>query len=378
MEASVIKVDHDAQEVKMKRGDGLVFTLKFSQLAAEDVAVIQNASQSPQGAPVDSTAESEDPDSEPLEIPDRFELDGVPMVKQKGNYCVPASAAMIAGFHGLKTDQDQIAQLSSGGSVNHQGTYPSDMLLAMEKLGFDGQSMHWKRPEQFETKVLPAIRKSLLQQGPVYISFKAGVFGDMGHGCIIIGYNDRRDEMTFHNPWGNVFEKDYEEVARDAGGLVFIDRPAPAPIADEAFIQQMQETIPEFDGNMLSLARMLENKGIAHELVWCSRRDSREDKRFAVDTARKEGRKILDLAFERNPAVIIPGNVDGQTTRFVFVTRPPEGGARFLTRVIGRSGWNEAELVTLGSLTKTWATKFKSEDGKDLWELPMIELHRAD
>jgi hypothetical protein len=197
----------------------------------------------------------------------------------------------------------------------------------------------------------------------------------MGHGCVIIGYNDRREEMIFHNPWGNVFEKEYGEVATQGRGVVFIDPPKPAPTGSDAFIARIQKDIPKFDGNFLMLASRLENAGQAFELMWCSRRDARDDKRFAVDTARRDGRKILELAFERNPAVLIPRSPDGETKAYYFVTRPPEGGASFLVQEITQNGWSAPELKTLGSLTREWPSAFILKNSiSPIWELPMIEL----
>ena len=374
--ARVLEWDVETGTVKMRRDDGFTFALSLDKLSTADAARLREAARgqvdAPQARPQDKP--------EPVELPEKLELDDVPMVRQKGNYCVPASAAMIAGFHGIKTDQDQIAFLSSQGSFNNQGTYPRDMLLAMEKLGFQGQAMHWTAPEQFNQTVLPAIRKALAQLGPVYISFRAGVFGDSGHGCIIIGYHDRKEELLFHNPWGDVFEKEYEDVATQARGIVIIEPPRPAPIASEAFIDSIKDIIPKFEGDLSHVIRRLKAKGLKHELIWCSRKDARDDKRFAIDTARDDGRKILDLAFHRNSAVFLPrNNRDGTTEAFLFVTRPPEGGASFLAREITEEGWSEAELVTLGSLTRTWPTRIEAGGlEKIIWELPMIELHPED
>lgn len=298
------------------------------------------------------------------------------MVQQKGNYCVPASAAMIAGFHGIKTDQDQLAELSSEMSASNQGTYPGDMLLAMQKLGFDGHTLHWEHEEAFIDDVLPQVRRALYQTGPIYISFRPNVFGSMGHGCVIVGYDDRKEELLFYNPWGNEFEKAYERVAIEAYGVVLIEAPNAVPIATEAFIARIRSLVPKFDGDFQALSTRLGRAEQAHDLVWCSRRDARDDKRFARDTARDDGRMILELAFERNPAVLIPYSEDGVTRSYLFVTRPPEGGARFLVRRIDQQGWNQAELQTLGSLTRNWATAFTIKEGGDpVWELPMIELH---
>lgn len=319
--------------------------------------------------------------SKPAEkLPSKLRLKDVPMVRQKGNFCVPASAAMIAGYHGIKTDQDQIAFLSSAASVGNQGTQPRDMLLAMEKLGFDGRARYWKSTAEFETEVLPVVRDALTNQGPVYISFAPGVFGDSGHGCVIVGYDDRESLLLFHNPWGNFFEKNYATVASEGRGILLIEAPQSAPIASQDFIQNIRRILPGFEGDILKAAQRLKQEEWPHRLVWCSRRDAREDQKFAVDTAREEGRKILTLSFRRNPAVLIPGsNRKGDTEKYYFVTRPPEGGAQFLVREITADGWSEPELVTLGSLTRAWPTRFESNDQqKYLWELPMIELHSVD
>jgi len=300
------------------------------------------------------------------------------MVTQKGNFCVPASAAMIAGFHGIKTDQDQIAQLSSEASISNEGTYPSDMSLAMAKLGFDGHTLIWKDEAEFNDQALPTIRRALVDTGPIYISFRPGVFGTMGHGCVIIGYDDRREEMLFYNPWGNQFKKEYDEVATDGYGIVRFDPPRAAPIASDALIAQIQQHAPRFDGDFLALANRLKQAGQSFELVWCSRRDARDDKRFAVDTAREDGRKILELAFRRNPAVLIPASPKGQTQKYYFVTRPPKGGASYMVREITERGWSDATLKTLGSLTREWTTAFTITDQTaPVWELPMIELHET-
>jgi hypothetical protein len=372
--ATMLDMDSSKQTVEMRRVDGLVFSMEWNQLSRSNRALLANHASEQTKI---SAAAPDAPNTRtlPETLPDKFHLKDVPMVKQKGNFCVPASATMIAGFHNIKTDQDEVAQLSSEASSSNEGTYPSDMLLAMEKLGFNGHAQLWEDAAAFYKTALPAIRRALVETGPIYISFKPNVFGAMGHGCIIVGYNDRREEMTFHNPWGSVFEKKYSEVASQGHGVVFIDPPQPAPVASEVLIETVRQRIPRFDGGFLALSDRLRRTGQAFELLWCSRRDARDDKHFAVDTARHDGRKILELAFERNPAVLIPSSPKGVTNAYYFVTRPPEGGASFLVREITDSGWSEPELKTLGSLTREWPTSFKNQDSSDLiWELPLIEL----
>ncbi len=345
--AEVLQIDLDAGKVKMARSDGLIFTIGFDRFAGEDAARLRKAALERLETDPRSGDEPEptDPPKGRAPLPDRLELDDVPMVRQKGNFCVPASAAMIAGFHGIDTDQDQIAFLSSQGSFNNEGTNPRDMFLAMQKLGFDGRALYWRTPEDFQAKALPSIRRALAEEGPIYISFKPGVFGSSGHGCIIIGYHDRKEELIFHNPWGNVFEKEYQDVATQAHGIVMIFAPEPAPVADEAYLEKIKARIPAFAGSIVELTHLLKAKGLGHELVWCSRRDAREDERFAADTARDDGRKILDLAFHRNPAVFLPANQDGETVKYHLVTRPPEGGARFMVRELTAAGWSDPDRI---------------------------------
>lgn len=379
LEATLLEVDGNARTARMHHANGRIFTVKWSQLAESDQLLLRKqAATGGQQAPTKTTQHDAPTAEENNALPEDFELRKVPMVTQKGNFCVPASASMIAGYHGIETDQDEVAQLSSEASISNEGTYPSDMLLAMEKLGFEGHALLWKDEDTFYQTALPAIRRALVQTGPVYISFNPNVFGTTGHGCVIIGYNDRREEMVFHNPWGNVFEKEYDEVATQGHGVVFIDPPKPAPMASDVFIAEIQKSVPQFEGDFLALSNRLERAGHDFELMWCSRRDAREDKRFAIDTARRDGRKILELAFKRNPAVLIPASPKGNTRAYYFVTRRPEGGASFLVREITQNGWSAPELKTLGSLTREWPTAFnlKGEPGT-VWELPMIELRES-
>jgi len=379
LEARVVSIDADSETVRMKRRDGASFTIDWQRFAKAEQSLLSAAALQLQKAGQTNLPEDK-PEASPIhqevELPNKFELKDVPMVTQKGAFCVPASATMVAGYHGVETDQDEVARLSSEDSLSHQGTNPADMLLAMNKIGFGGRSVYWRNEDDFFSKILPTIRRELVETGPIYISFGAGVFGSMGHGCVIVGYNHRREELYFHNPWGNWFKKEYEDVASQGRGIVLITPPRSAPIASEAFIETVKKSVPKFEGNFLKLAARLDRSGQSSELIWCSRRDARDDKRFARDTARDDGRKILELAFERNPAVLIPYSKQGETTKYFFVTRPPEGGARFLVRAIDANGWNEPEMYTLGSLTRNWATQFETESKTEkIWELPMIELH---
>ena len=374
--ASLVQLDEELEAIEFLRADGLTFKLALSELSEPDQQLLRDFQQkrSSSLAGIEVTDLRPNPEAE-TELPEKHMLSDVPMVKQFGNFCVPASASMIAGFHGIDSDQTEIAQLSSAGSISNQGTYPSDMLLAMNKLGFSGRLVYWQSPEEFDRVVLPQIREALLHRGPVYISFEAGVFGAMGHGCVITGYNHRRQELYFNNPWGNTFEKDYEAVAFQARGIVIIDPPLAAPVASEAFISKVKTALPRFSGSIFELQRELQRIQLDFELIWCSRQDARDDKKFAKDTARDEGRKILEMAFERNPAVLIPYSPKYKTESYFLITRPPEGGANFLVYELNASGWSAPESKNLGRLTRNWTTEIElTEPPRVLWELPMLEL----
>lgn len=377
IEARVLEIDADARTVRMARADNFRFVVDWDRFASHDQELLRSTADNEAAASSAASAGADAREGERSQpLPDSFELKGVPMVKQKGNFCVPASASMIAGFHGLKTDQDEVARLSSAMSEGNQGTYPGDMLLAMQKLGFSGEIVNWQESADFQARLLPEIRRTLVKTGPIYISFRPGVFGTMGHGCVIVGYDDRREELQFYNPWGEVFTKDYDRVAIDGYGVAFIDPPEPAPVATANFIKQVKSALPVFNGDFLRLSARLAESGQANELIWCSRQDARDDERFARDTARDDGRKILELAFERNPAVLLPHSEGSHIKKCYLVTRPPEGGARFQVYTIDANGWSEPELKTLGRLTRNWATQFTASDASvKVWELPMIELH---
>jgi hypothetical protein len=361
----------DFQALQFKLSDGRTAKIPLSRLAdsEQDLIVahqkeIEAATQSAQAVP-----------EEIAPLPKKHRIKGVPMVEQYGNFCVPASAAMIANFHDVKIDQYEIAQLSSAGSIGNEGTYPRDMKIALEKIGFMGRELRWIESAVFLEEVIPKIRNSLFREGPIYVSFSPGVFGSTGHGCVIVGYDHRKEKLYFHNPWGNEFEKSYDSVALESRGLVFIEPPKAQPVATEASITDFKNKLPKIEGDLSHLYTQLKQNQIDFDLLWCNRYDTLEDRNFADDTARRDGRLILKLAFRRNPAVIIPNSPKGNTQSYYFVTRAPQGGAQYLVREISPQGWSQPQLKTLGSLTREWPTLIENKSGKKiLWQLPLFEI----
>ena len=378
-----------AKLINAENLEALQFTLKSGQkanipitrLSEEDATFIvmwqqsQEALSEPTNADVKQSTENDVVGDSSEKLPRKFTLRRMPMVVQSGNYCVPASAAMIANFHDLDIDQYQIAQLSSAGSASNQGTFPRDMKLAMEKIGFTGKEEFWNSNNEFQKNILPQIKSALYSEGPIYVSFRPGVFGDMGHGCVIVGYDDRKAELHFHNPWGTTFEKSYAAVALQSAGIVYIQAPNESPVATDEKIIAFQRKMPRTTGNLKDLYNTLNFQSIAFDLIWCNRYDTLEDRSFADDTARRDGRLMLKLAFRRNPAVILPNSPKGETQSFYFVSRPPNGGAQYKVQEITPQGWGPAKLMTLGSLTREWPTLIENSSGERvLWQLPLIEL----
>ncbi len=251
-------------------------------------------------------------------------------------------------------------------------------MLAMEKLGFECDSRGWDSDniteEEFKQHVLPYIKESIAVDGPMYVSFNPGVFGDMGHGCVIIGYDDRKEELYFHNPWGNKFEKEYKDVAIEASGIVRIFAPKQVKSADAAFMANVISNITVFPESLEALESLLDAASIAYNTKMCNRRDETEDRRFAAQTAKKEGRKILDIALMRNPAIIIPrcdrkGKIEG----YYYAIVSKETPSKFDVRELTQDGWQPEETLNLGNLLRNWTTLVQEKDifQPDIWELPM-------
>lgn len=112
LRAKFISADDTENTLTIENESLKKFTIGIDTLSEPDQELIrawlaEQVNYSNTGAP-------EQQPQKKVEIPSKLKLKSVPMVEQKENYCVPASAAMIAEFHDIKTDQDEIAKLSSG------------------------------------------------------------------------------------------------------------------------------------------------------------------------------------------------------------------------------------------------------------------------
>ena len=118
MQAQLINADSlEALQFKLKSGQKA--QIPITRLSEADATFIvmwqqsQEALSEPTEADLKQSNENDAVEHAKEKLPRKFILKRMPMGVQFGNYCVPASAAMIANFHDLDIDQYQIAQLSS-------------------------------------------------------------------------------------------------------------------------------------------------------------------------------------------------------------------------------------------------------------------------
>lgn len=309
----------------------------------------------------------------------RFELKNVPLVKQERNYCVPASAEMVAKFHGLRFNQRQLAHLSSDASREHRGTWSGDMANAMEALGFFSQTRVWadldtdKDFKRFEDEMLPFIRASLLQNGPLYVSFKPGVYGSMSHGCVIVGYNDHgKGEIYVHNPAGGRETYRFRDFSRSAYEVVRFYWP-PAASGDAAALEKsVVEAFHRMPVDLTDAMNLLRTAGLKPALRLHGRRDRRDD-RFEIERwALAQGFRVVQATLAHHSLCLIPATREDRIVGWYLLRREGED-PKLLVRPRGPQGWRDASRPPLQSFFKTWATQV-NVPGQLAWDMPVIEL----
>ena len=323
-----------------------------------------------------SVAQPEEP-AKPNELPSAFKLGDLPEVVQEGSYCVPACGTVIAKFHGIETDQWEIAKLSSQNSMDNSGTYPIDMARALENFGFRFHWIDYKHEsgnvDDFMDKTLPQFKEALVHGGPMYISIRE-IFGG-SHGCVVIGYNDTRKKMYFYNPWGEEFPMSYKEVEQyTSRAIAFIP---PKLLGDEiadctSLIETLKQILPNNAQHVRELSSNLEASGISFQFVECNRSDAVNDADLTERLATREGQKFIDLALERVPAILIPQTDDG-VTDYMFIRKSPASKDKLLVQRVGSRGWGTPELIKPRKLMRYWTTA-ADVNGKKQWLLPLLEF----
>lgn len=311
--------------------------------------------------------------------PQRFELKNVPMIKQETNYCVPASATMIARFHGIRTTQHQLAHLSSSASRQHKGTWSGDMANAMESLGFFSQTRLWADLgekadfKRFETDIMPFIRASLRQDGPLYVSFKPGVYGNRGHGCVIVGYNDHgQGEIYIHNPAGKRETYYFQDFSRKAHEVVRFHWQPPVSGDAVALENQIMAALHRPPVDLTDAMKLLRAAGLKPALRLHGRRDRRDDRFETERWALAQGHRVVESTLAHHPVCLIPVGRDGRIVGWYLIRRERED-PKPIVRPFGIQGWGEPGRPSLDSLFKTWSTPV-NVPGEVAWDMPIIEL----
>lgn len=156
-------------------------------------------------------------------------IDKVPMVDQgKKGYCVAASVQRLFEYYGIGADMHQIAEVA--GSDPARGTNTLVMSKELDKIDYRfktrltiigmGQPMtevEKKRDEYYvgkpvdESVFLKAVRSNINDGVPLLWSLEVGRYPEIpqlktqmigGHMRMIIGYNDKTQELIFSDSWG--------------------------------------------------------------------------------------------------------------------------------------------------------------------------------
>ncbi|WP_108671228.1 C39 family peptidase [Peribacillus acanthi] len=123
----------------------------------------------------------------------------IPIV-QKSNYCVPASLEMILGKHGVRMDQDEIAEKI----FDVTGSKLSTTVEFWESVGFSCR---------FFIATLEKVKELIKQEIPILLSVD---FEQMSHVQVITGFDDRIQSLYIQDP--NMLEpmivtyEDYERI----------------------------------------------------------------------------------------------------------------------------------------------------------------------
>lgn len=377
--------------VVLKRRDGQVFTIAKTNLSAADVEYLESLTPAgaAAGAPVDPSRSTASREArlrkglvfENIEPPAELTLKRVPLVKQVGHYCVPASAEMIAVYHKIRVNQTQIARFSSNDSKNHQGTYPEDMANAMENLGFVYEIKQWTWeprkqrepiPDQVRNEILPFIYKAIANCGPLYTSFKPGVFGDRGHGCVLIGYDQKKELLRFHNPWGNAFTKTFAEFAAEACEVVAFQMPPQIAGDGRAQAETIAKAVPILPAGLgpMQFVELLKKKNIPAHIQLSARRDQQQQRGSTQSWGVSQGFRIINSALRTNLVVLMPSSdPQGAVKEWILLYRDPEGDrTQLFVRRSAASGWQKEQDAWPSELTSDWAVLI----GSGRWDLPLI------
>lgn len=212
------------------------------------------------------------------------------------------------------------------------------------------------------------IRNFLFNIGPIYTSFKAGVFGNSGHACVLIGYDHRREKMFFHNPWGNKFEKNYQEIIEEVDGMILPSLRSKPKIDISLIETRLRKALPKLPRSFDLVVPILINQSLLVELLLCNRRDAKSNNRHAQITVRDEGRKFIEQAMKSASSILIPQSIDKEIKSLLWIFEMKNRSC-YRSYSITPLGWEkEPKDYTLTEITRNWVIKMENGD----FDFPII------
>lgn len=202
------------------------------------------------------------------DLPARKIIKEVPYVKQKKNYCAPAAATMLLKYYGAEVDQTLLAQLSSGQSVNHQGTSLIHLNQSIRKMGYEtnlldlntasDRTSQAKSQKAFRTNTIPVIKMRIKEDKPVlYSIMKTG--WPASHLILIIGYDDNKKIIYYMDPdlsRSKIHKASYKAFSSYGNILGGKEYYQPAllvePVSDERYSKKRKKKDFEFAKNTSS------------------------------------------------------------------------------------------------------------------------------
>lgn len=142
----------------------------------------------------------------------------VPFVKQKPDYCGPASLAMILNFYGLNVSQDEIAHEIYSSEL--KGTISIEMVIYAFKKGFEAEAYQGGFAD------LQAKLKAGL---PVIVSHRVTKDAKKVHYLVVLGFDDAKEVFYYHSDTKNDQAIDYQKFLKRwkmADNLIFFIHPA--------------------------------------------------------------------------------------------------------------------------------------------------------
>ncbi|NUP09280.1 MAG: DUF1570 domain-containing protein [Polyangiaceae bacterium] len=143
--------------------------------------------------------------SPPSEALASVELQGVPFVRQKPDFCGEACVEMAARRLGQTYDQDVVFAASGVDPALGRGAYTRELTQAVSRLGFDPGQVWWTTDAAEPTAGLDAafaaVHADLVRGVPSILCMHYDESpGTTEHFRLVVGYDRERDEIIYQEP----------------------------------------------------------------------------------------------------------------------------------------------------------------------------------